>query len=152
MHSRTAQAAAVSDLSPLVGMPLESLDLSGCTRIRDLAPLAKIPTLARLYLHSTTIPNLSGLVGAGLRTLHLERSTVRELSALKDLPLEELALGSTEVADVSPLLACPKLRRVLLPQAASNVEVLREHPAITHLSYGWDAKNGVPIHSRLEMT
>jgi WD40 repeat protein len=150
IRALSAQAAKVSDLSPLVGMPIETLDLSGCTNIRDFGPLGKIPDLTALYFHRVPIAELRGLAGLGLRTLHLEDTRVSDLAPLKGMRLEELALARTEVVDVSPLVECPKLKRLWLPQTATNVETLRQHPGLTHLSFSWDTKNRIPAQTRDE--
>ncbi len=44
---------AVSDLSPLVGMPLTELHLAGCKNITDIASLLEIPTLEVLTVPTT---------------------------------------------------------------------------------------------------
>jgi serine/threonine protein kinase/Leucine-rich repeat (LRR) protein len=102
-----------SDLSPLKGMPLEALGLRR-TQVLDLSPLRGMP----------------------LRMLHLFESQVSDLSPLRGMPLEYLYFDGTPVTDVSPLLEMPHLKRVMLPRAATNIEVLR---SLTKLEYiGWE--------------
>ena len=149
---------SVRDLAPLAGLPLRVLDLRQ-TGVTDLAPLTGLP-LAELYLWQTRVTNFSVVSSlpdleifdaaatafSDLRVLtnchrllllRIGNSGVTDLSPLAGLPLQKLHADAVNVADLSPLLRCPKLKWVVVPKLARNVEVLRQHPAVELISYGW---------------
>jgi len=109
---------SVSDLSPLKGMPLNSLLLNGCQNVRDLSPLRGMP-LQQLSLGSTraiggadvapcmNIHDLSPLHGLPLKELNLGDMRLSDLWALRDVPLESLVLSGTYVHDLEPLRGMP---------------------------------------------
>jgi len=72
----------VSDLTPLVGMPLEELWLYD-TQVIDLTPLADT-SLRRLYLNGTQVSDLTPLSGMPLKVLDLNGTP----AAKKPLPVE----------------------------------------------------------------
>lgn len=76
--------AALTDLSPLRGIPFGALDLKG-------QPLA----------------NLDPLRGMPLKLLGLEDTQVADLKPLKGMKLEKLYLSNTVVTDLSPLSGMP---------------------------------------------
>jgi eukaryotic-like serine/threonine-protein kinase len=94
----------VSDLSPLKGMPLTSLNFHTCPQIQDLKPLKGMP-LTYLNLHDgPKVVDFSPLKGMPLTTLWAGGNLVRDLSPLKGLPLTSLSLSHCpEVQDLSPL-------------------------------------------------
>jgi hypothetical protein len=69
-------ANPITDLSPLRGLPLKSLNLQNCSRLRDLTPLLDLPSLADL-----TLP-----------TLHSPRDLLRKLPILKVINGRDAAL------------------------------------------------------------
>lgn len=105
VHVNLFQQAGVDDLSPLVGLPLRFLDLTG-TAVRDLSPLAGMP-LEELYLEQTQVRDLQPLAGTPLRILRLEQTPVADISPLAGLPLEELNLYGTQVTDISSVQHMP---------------------------------------------
>ncbi len=98
----------VADLAPLAGMRLRVLDI-GHTPISDLAPLAGMP-LEHLDIRYTRVADLIPLRGAPLKGLNIWQSHVVDISPLAGAPLEELALLQTDVADIAPLANCPTLK------------------------------------------
>ena len=58
-----------------------------------------------------------------------------DISLIAGMPLEQIHIGGTQVADISPLLKCPTLKYVVLPQDAKDVESLRVLPKLTRVSY-----------------
>jgi hypothetical protein len=74
----------VSDLSPLVGMPLKDLECNGCP-----------------------IVNLTPLHGMSLYILLCHRTSVNDLSPLKGMPLTKADFGETKVTDLSPIRNAP---------------------------------------------
>ena len=85
----------VSDLSPLQGLPLEELNLSG-SKVTDLAPLKGMP-LKRLNLLGNAVADLSPLAGMPLESLNVDRTDVRSLTPLQGMPLKCLTVAGTQV-------------------------------------------------------
>jgi internalin A len=95
----------VSDLTPIGGMPLHKLGLEG-TKVTDLGPVRDMP-LSDLYLNGTPVCDLSPLKGVPLNILNLLGTAVEDLSPLEGMPLKSLWLNGTRVKDLSPLRGCP---------------------------------------------
>jgi Leucine-rich repeat (LRR) protein len=91
----------VSDLSALEGAPLEVANLSGC-RVTDLSPLRKA-SLRILYLRSTPVADLSPLAGQPLSELNIAETQVADLSPLRGGLVSHLTIDATPVSDLSPL-------------------------------------------------
>ncbi len=70
------------DLSPLRGLPIESLSCFN-TPIADLSPLNVMP-LTRLYIHGTRVSDLSPLRGMKLTNLGCASTPVSDLSTLQE--------------------------------------------------------------------
>ena len=118
----------ISDVSPLLGMPLTSLDLSDCSELRSiealrgmplhqlnltrtgvtsLEPLSEVRALEDLIVTGIPATDLSPLSGLPLRKLALASTKVSDLSALRGMPLTHLEVGHTHVTDFSPLEGMP---------------------------------------------
>ncbi len=101
----------ITSLKALTGIPLTTLNLSGCTDITDLSVLKGMP-LTRLEL-----VGLAGLTDLGplkenktLTELNLQNCvSVLDLGPLADLPLKRLDLRGTRVTDLKPLGSCKQL-------------------------------------------
>jgi serine/threonine protein kinase/Leucine-rich repeat (LRR) protein len=116
----------IADLTPLAGLPIGSLNLSGCTGIADLTPLAGLPLRSLVLSGCTGIADLTPLAGLSLDSLDLSGCTritdfaplhefrsltwlslrdtgVTDLSPLEGLPLEALGLAGTLIFDIAPL-------------------------------------------------
>ena len=72
---------AVTDLTPLKGMPLEKLTLAGQKNLRNLKPL----------------------VGMPLKYLNIGETAVTDLSPLRGMPLEFLGIHGCPITDLSPV-------------------------------------------------
>ncbi|GAA1826616.1 NACHT domain-containing protein [Actinomadura chokoriensis] len=101
------ECAWVTDLRPLIGLPLTGLYIGKCHHVSDLAPLSSLTGLRSLNLTETRIEDLTPLQGLSqLRTLWLSGcSSVTDLRPLGSLPrLRELYLsGAAPGLDLSPL-------------------------------------------------
>jgi len=99
----------VRDLSPLKGMPLNSLDLSSCSSVEDLSPLKGMPLNSLSLYGCSLVKDLSPLKGMPLNSLNLYGcSLVKDLSPLKGMPLTSLDLWDCRgVQDLSPLKGTP---------------------------------------------
>ena len=122
------------DLTALKGLKISKLTAED-NPITDLSPLAGMP-LRRLTLCRTRVSNLQPLRGMLLTDLRLYGTAVTDLSPLRGMPLEELYFDGTPVKDLRPLLEMPKLRQVMVPRAATNIEVLRPLKNIERI--GWE--------------
>ncbi len=95
------------DLSPLKGMPLVKLELSRCAQVRDVTPLKGMP-LTHLSLNSCATDDLAPLKGMPLTHLDLLGSrNVQNLEPLKGMSLVTLYLNFTHVRDLAPLKGMP---------------------------------------------
>jgi tetratricopeptide (TPR) repeat protein len=105
---------SLPDLTPLAGLQLRFLSLSGCGSISDLSPIEGMP----------------------LQRLNLARTSVRDLSPLSAMPLHELVLeGCMRVRDVRALAACTKLESLVLPRHVKDVAFLKDLPKLKYLGY-----------------
>lgn len=136
-------APAVTDISPLKGVPFEALDVRGLgvsdvaalngmplrvlfleeTRVADLTPLAGME-LEKLYLNNTPVRDLSPLAGMPLVELNLFGTPIAGLSPLRGMPLESLWLNGTSVTDISPLSECPLVSLTLEGTKVSDLSAL----------------------------
>ncbi len=107
LASLNLTSSLMNDLSPLEGMPLTSL-VVGWPKLRDLSPLKGMP-LTSLELAGTPVGDLSPLKGMPLTHLSLDScGEVTDLSPLKGMPLTDLNLHSCGgVTDLSPLKGMP---------------------------------------------
>jgi serine/threonine protein kinase len=101
----TNQKGALSDLSPLVGLPLTGLWCQG-NAITDLSPLKDMP-LTVLSCGSTQIKDIAPLTGLKLTVLSFNDAPVADLAPLDGMPLMVLWCNNTKVTDLSPLKAAP---------------------------------------------
>ncbi len=98
--------SSIDDLRPLQGAPLGSLNLTSCANVTDLAPLAKMSTLAILSLAGTKVTDLTPLAGTRLRELNASGILARDYAPLAGLPLETL-IGGPSLEDLSFLRGAP---------------------------------------------
>jgi serine/threonine protein kinase/Leucine-rich repeat (LRR) protein len=134
----------LGDLSPLQGMDISSLDLTGCqfldlqplahmpltslklgdTHVHDLAPL-KGMQLAQLVLASSDATSIGVLSGMPLTSLDLSGMPIRDLAALKGMPLSTLDLSGTKVEDFAPLKGMPLAELRLNNLPISDLSMLK---------------------------
>lgn len=131
----TVEFTAFSELRLLEGLPLETLILRGA-HVTDIGAIQSMPKLTHLDLSESPVVDLSPLRSARLTRLSLHKTRVTGISALSGQPLKELTLHDCPyLRDLSPLVACPQLERLTLPTAATNVQSLRDLPALRSVSY-----------------
>ena len=120
-----AMASAMSDLTPLRGMPLKDLDLHDA-RVTSIDPLAGMP-LEYLNLTSQRVSDLSTLRGmTSLRVLNLNGSAVEDLGPLNGLKLRELYVQDTRVRDLTPLQGMELRRMTFSPKTITRgMDVVR---------------------------
>jgi len=126
-------ASSVTDLSPLTGLPLETLDMNG-SPVSDLSPIADMTTLKSLTVNDAELSDISHLANL--------------------VNLEELSLNANMIADASVLAHLPKLRNVILASNQLTNAVGLEsdtHPGLVRLNlYGnniSDISAAMPTHA-----
>ena len=154
LKSLHASSTEISDLSPLAGMPLSDLitrRLRG-VGISNLTPLVGMPLKFLDLGESGQVSDLRPLKGMPLEGLWLDHLNVTDIESLRGMPLKMLDLEGTGVNDVSPLLDMPMLEKAMVTKGATNIELLRHHPALKRL--GWDgdrdAGGGAPTLTAAE--
>lgn len=104
----------ISDLSPLAGLPLEYLSLTG-NQVSDLRPLSGMTGLQVLDLGENPVRSAEVLAElTALQQLTLEATGIRSVESLRGSGLRFLNVRDTEVADYTPLASCPNLSRLIL--------------------------------------
>ena len=78
----------VTDLSPLAGLKLQSLDLFQ-VKVSDLSPLKGMP-LVELWAEETAVSDISPLAGMPLKILWLNATAVKDISPLEGMPIEKI--------------------------------------------------------------
>ncbi|MEK0452055.1 MAG: Serine/threonine-protein kinase PknB [Verrucomicrobiota bacterium] len=101
------KGTGISDLSPLSGAPVGSLNLGDCRDVRSIEPLRGMP-LQWLSLSRTSVEDLSPLAGSSTLTeLNLSHTPASDLGPLANLKLSMLQLGYSEARDLTPLSKLP---------------------------------------------
>jgi Leucine-rich repeat (LRR) protein len=101
----------VSDLSPLKGLRLRHVDVTGCP-IRDISPL-RSSALEELILRETRVTDISPLARMPLKLLDLAAVPVIDFTPLAGLPLEICNFDGCQLTDLSVVRGMP-LRELLL--------------------------------------
>ncbi len=113
----------ISDLSPLSGLPLEYLSLTG-NQISDLAPLTSCQTLRVLDLGENPVRNAGILTQLPLlREVVLEATGITSVDTFAGSAIQSLNVRTTWVTDYTPLERCPNLTRLIigdLPDGAAQ--------------------------------
>lgn len=132
----------VKDLRPIAGLPLRRLHCGGC-RIEDLTPISEMP-LEDLEIWANPIRDLTPLKGLkALKRLRLMYTLVTDLSPLSELPIEELSCDEVPVKDWSLLGKLPLKKLALTYNATKHADVLRSIPTLETI-------NGRPAREVLE--
>jgi eukaryotic-like serine/threonine-protein kinase len=124
--ANASRRSQLSDLSPLAGMPLTSLDCE-FSEVSDLSPLEGSP-LTRLWCYRTHISDLSPLTGMPLTELNVAETNISELSPLAGMGLTYLNCGGTNVSDLSPLAGMPLTRLECRNTNVSDLSPLKGMP------------------------
>jgi serine/threonine protein kinase/Leucine-rich repeat (LRR) protein len=137
----------VADLSPLA--KFRKLEILVCCQnaVRDLSPLAGLP-LVYLDVSGDSVSSIAPLAGMPLKELQLQHTSVSDLRALLSCPTLEWLTLPTGARDVDQLRALKKLSR-LSERWDASVEGSaydRGGPAQTAEEFWkeYDAKNGAP--------
>src|SRR5262249_10202768 len=111
---------SLRDLTPLAGLPLKELDLTGADKLTNISPLAgmklesfqlwhfanvkDVKVLLDMPLTSLSLPHLITDLGP-FKTIKLTslESSATDLTPLTGMPLESLTFRGSRPADLSPL-------------------------------------------------
>ncbi len=133
----TPRSGKLSDLSPLQGMPLTSLNCN-FSKVSDLSPLRGMP-LANLYLQDTQVSDLSPLTQMKLSILACSSTQVSDLLPLQGMPLGMLICNNTPVSNLSPLQDCKALKTLNVSnKKVSPAAVAALQKALPNCKIGWD--------------
>ena len=115
------QKGALSDLTPLQGLPLNWLWCHN-NPIKDLSPLRGMP-LTVLSCNSTQVADLLPLTGMKLTVFSCTDTFVTDLAPLAGMPLTVVWCDTTRVGDLSPLVETPlrEIRCTFIPNRDANV-------------------------------
>lgn len=116
----------ISDLTPLAGLPLEYLSLTG-NQISDLDPLAGLTELQLLDLGENPVRAAEVLAQLpALREVVLEATGITSVEVFRGSCIQSLNVRTTWVTDYTPLETCPNLTRLVtgsMPQGAAETLV-----------------------------
>ena len=119
----------IRDLEPLKGMPLTSLDLTACGQIQDLGPLKGMPLTSLSLQNCTLIRDLTPLKGMPLTFLTLQQCLITDLEPLRGMPLTSLSLWAcTNVRTLDPLKGMPLTELYLLGTKVQDLDPLMGMP------------------------
>jgi Leucine-rich repeat (LRR) protein len=118
--------APLADISPLGGLPLESVYL-GLTAVKDLSVLKGMP-LKRLSVPHTLVTDLAPLRQAALRVVNLAGTPVRHVDALRGMPLVSLDLSDTRIMDCEVVRGMPLESLNLCGTQVRDISVLGGMP------------------------
>ena len=128
----------LSDLSPLVGLPLVTLGF-GNSQVADLSPLKGMP-LTELNCALSKVSDLSPIKSLRLKKLICFRATkLSDLSPLQGMPLETLNIVETKVSDLTPLKECKNLQALKLNGCrVTPAGVAELQKALPNCNIEWD--------------
>jgi membrane-associated phospholipid phosphatase len=143
VQSIVLHGAPVRDLGPLARMPsLKLLDIGG-TQVRDVTPLAGLTDLRSLDLQFLQVNDLRPLAHlTRLRTLNLAGTSVRDLTPIGGLTLlRELEASVTRIKDLTPIARLHELTSLNLGSTwVADISPLAGMTNLVFLSL-----NGAPI-------
>jgi hypothetical protein len=114
-----ANAVGLHNLSPLKGLPLKQLDISG-TEVSDLSPLRGMP-LEVFRCSYTEVNSLAPLARMPLTELYCDATPVKDLSALTNMPLRVLRVNKV------CLMNSPANREIVI--GLLNLKTINGQPA-----------------------
>ena len=128
----------ITNLTPISGMLLHGLVLSGNWEIKSLEPLKGMP-LTSLCCDNSQVADLSPLSGMPLKTLVCHVTRVADLTPLKNMPLEELNCDRTLIKDLSPLAGMKLKKLSFTPKPAlKGVAAIRQMESLVEIGTAYD--------------
>ncbi|QDU21310.1 bifunctional serine/threonine-protein kinase/formylglycine-generating enzyme family protein [Urbifossiella limnaea] len=144
LTSLNLEGTDVTDLSPLKGMPLKYLRLWDDSNVADLTPLEGMPLKSLLIFNLRHVKDLSPLKGMPLVSL-LCRAPVDDLTPLKDMKLTSLDIEQTHVTDLSPLKGMPLGLLMIGECKTSDLTPLKGMPLKTLNIWGTQIQDLTPL-------
>ncbi len=118
----------VTDITPLAGMPLRTLNCDDLVGVVDISALKGAP-LTQIFLARTGVTNVEPLRGMPLRRLSLEATRVQDLGPLKGMSLEWLNVNFVNsYTSFDPLKGMPLVELHAHGTSANNLEALAGMP------------------------
>ena len=113
----------ITDLSPLTGLPLEYLSITG-NEVSDLSPLTNCQKLQTVDVGENPVRSADVLAQLlNLRDVGLEATSVTSVAAFAGSNIQFLNVRTTWVTDYTPLEDCPQLTRLItgsMPDGAAE--------------------------------
>ena len=127
----------ITDLSPLEGLPLEYLSLTG-NEISNLSPLAGCQGLRVVDLGQNPIRDASVLAELPqLQRLVLEAAGITSLEVFRGCAFQSLNVRSTWMSDFTPLEDCPNLAHLIVGELPGGaVDTLAQLESLQVLNLG----------------
>ena len=130
--------SGVTNLTPISGMPLHSLWLTGNWELTNLEPLKGMP-LTFFACDNSQVADLSPLSGMPLTYLICHVTKVADLSPLKGMPLEELYCDRTLITDLSPLAGMKLKKLSFTPNPElKGLEAIRQMNSLAEIGTAGD--------------
>jgi serine/threonine protein kinase/formylglycine-generating enzyme required for sulfatase activity len=128
MLGNFSRDSGLVDISPIEGLPLTRLDLTGNRRLADILPM-KGMHLQELFLTDCSVVDLTPIAGMPLQILWTWNWPGSDLSPLKGMPLKELNIGGNGNAmDLTPLSGAPLESICFNLSKVSDIAPLRGMP------------------------
>jgi serine/threonine protein kinase len=128
----------ITNLTPVSGMPLHALTLSGNWELTNLKPLKGMP-LTSFACDNSQVADLSPLSGMPLTILVCHVTKVVDLSPLKGMPLEQLYCNQTLITDLSPLAGMKLKKLSFTPKPKlKGLEAIRQMDSLVEIGSAHD--------------
>lgn len=121
----------LKDIAPLEKLPVRDLDLTG-TGVRSLLPLKSMP-LERLVLDGTPLTSLRGIEGCPIRSLSMTNTAITDLKPLKGAPLESANFNRSQIRSLAGLEGAPLSDLNISETPVSDIKALAGAP-LTNLN------------------
>lgn len=95
------------DLSPLKGIPIQSLTIRDCRNLTNISALENMPLEHLTISGCPLLTDISALKNKKLKYIFLEKLKVNDLSPLSNSELNSLTLKSVPVTTLKPILHLP---------------------------------------------
>jgi len=142
-YSADGPKRGIRDLSPLAGLSLTELRVSG-TPVDNLAPLTGMP-LTHLHITGTNVTDLSPLKGMLLKDLRCQNLAISDLTPLKGMLLDMLYCSGTEIDDLSSLRGMPLIVLNINVTKVSDLSPLQGMPLVNFIAPGSAISDLTPL-------
>jgi hypothetical protein len=123
------------DLSPLKGIPIQSLTIINCPNLSNLTALETLPLESLHISRCPLLIDISVLKNAKLNHIFLENTKISDLSALANPELHTLILKSNPITTLKPILNLPIKEIELFNIYLTNNDELKSLPLESFSSF-----------------